>query len=60
MFPGRKANSKISHIYERVLSIVYRNYVQSIKGLLIKLDKSSKTDHIVILPLAIELFKVKK
>ena len=59
MFPGKKANSKINYIYESVLNPVYRNSVQSIKGLL-KLDKSSIIDHIIILPPAMELYKVKK
>ena len=59
IFPGKKANSKINYIYESVLNPVYRNSVQSIKGLL-KLDKLSIIDHIIILPPAIELYKVKK
>ena len=44
MFRGKKANSKINHIYERALGIVYKNNVLSFEELL-ELDKSFKIYH---------------
>ena len=53
MFHGRRANSKINHIHERALRIVYKNNVSSFEELL-ELELQS-----IIQSLAIELFKIK-
>ena len=58
MFHGRRANSKINHIHERALRIVYKNNVLSFEELL-ELDKLFKIHHRNIQSLAIELFKIK-
>ena len=58
MFLGRRANSKINHIHERALCIVYKNNVSSFEELL-ELDKSLKIHHRNIQSIAIELFKIK-
>ena len=58
MFHGRRANSKINHIHERALRIVYKNNVLSFEELS-ELDKSFKIHHRNIQSLAIELFKIK-
>ena len=58
MFHGRKTNSKINHIHERALRIVYKNNFLSFEELL-KSDKSFKIHHRNIQPLATELFKIK-
>ena len=58
MFHGRRANSKINHIHERSLRIVYKNNVLSFEELL-ELDKSFKIRHRNIQSLTIELFKIK-
>ena len=59
MFHGRRANSKINHIHERALRIVYKNNVLSFEELL-ELDKSFKIHQRNIQSFAIELFKIKK
>ena len=58
MFHGRRANSKINHIHDRALRIVYKNNVLSFEELL-ELHKSFKIHHRNIQSLAIELFKIK-
>ena len=58
MFHGRRAKSKINHIHERALRIVYKNNVLSFEELL-ELDKLFKIHHRNIQSLAIELFKMK-
>ena len=58
MFHGRKANSKINHIHERVLRIVYKNNVLSFEEVL-EFDKLFKIHHRNVQSLAIELFKIK-
>ena len=55
MFYGRKANSKINHIHERSLRIVYKDNISSFEELL-KKDKSFCIQHINIQSLAVELF----
>ena len=59
MFHSRKVNSKINHLQERSLRIVYNDYITSFEDLL-KKDNSFKIHHKNIQLLAIELFKVKK
>ena len=58
MFYIRKANSKINHIHERSLRILYKDNISSFEELL-KKDKSFRIHHRKIQSLAIELFKVK-
>ena len=58
MFHGRRATSKINHILERALRIVYKNNLLSFEELL-ELDKSFKIHHRNIQSLVIELFKIK-
>ena len=59
MFHSRKVNSKINHLQERSLRIVYNDYIAAIEDLL-KKNNSFKIHNKNILLLAIELFKVKK
>ena len=59
MFHSRKVNSKITHLQERSLRIVYNHYITSFEDLL-KKDNSFKIHHKSIQSLAIELFKVEK
>ena len=59
MFHSRKVNSKINHLQERSLRIVYNDYITSFEDLL-KKDNSFKIHHKTIQSLAIELFKVEK
>ena len=58
MLLGRRANSKINHIHETALRIVYKNNVFSFEELL-EFDKSFKIHHRNIQSLSIELFKIK-
>ena len=58
MFYIRKANSKINHIHERSLRILYKDNISSFEELL-KKDKSFRIHHRNIQSLATELFKVK-
>ena len=58
IFFSKKANSKINHIHERSLRIVYKDNVSSFEELL-KKDKSYHIHHRNIQSLATELFKVK-
>ena len=57
MFHSRRANSKINHIHERALRIVYKDNNSSFQELLRKY-KSFCVHHRNIQSLAIELFKV--
>ena len=58
IFHSRRVNSKINHIHERVLRIVYKYNISSFEELL-KKDKSFCIHDRNIQSLAIELFKVK-
>ena len=59
MFRSWKVNSKISHLQQRSLRIVYNDYMISFEDLL-KKDNSFKIHYKNIQSLAIELFKVEK
>ena len=59
MFHSRKVNSKINHLQERPLRIVYNDYITLFEDLL-KKDNSFKIHYKNIQSLAIELFKVEK
>ena len=58
MFCGRKTNTRINHVHERSLRIVYRNNSLCFDQLL-QIDKSYNIHHKNIQTLAIELYKVK-
>ena len=58
MFYSRKPSSKINHIHERSLRIVYKDNISSFEKLL-KKENSFCIHHRNIQSLAIELFKVK-
>ena len=58
MFHDRKENSKINHIHETALRILYKNNALSFEELL-ELHKSLKIHPRIIQSLAIELFKIK-
>ena len=59
MFHSRKADSKMNHLQERSLKIVYEYYITLFEDLLKKYN-SFKIHHKNIQSLAIELFKAKK
>ena len=59
MLHSRKVNSKINHLQERSLRIIYNDYITSFEDLL-KKDNSFKIHHKNIQSLAIEFFKVEK
>ena len=58
MFCSRKMNRRINALHERVLRIVYNDYVSSFDELL-KIDKSLTIHQRNIHKVAIEMFKVK-
>ena len=58
MFCRRKTNTRINHVHERALRIVYRNNSLCFDQLL-QIDKSYNIHHKNIQTLAIELYKVK-
>ena len=58
MFYSRKANSKINHVHERSLRIVYKDNISSFEELLEK-HKSFCIHHRTIQSLAIKPFKIK-
>ena len=58
MFCRRKTNTRINHVHERALRIVYRNNSLCFDQLL-QIDKSYNVHHKNIQTLAIELYKVK-
>ena len=59
MFHSRKVNSKINHLQERSLRIVYNDYITSFEDLL-KKNNSFKNHHKNIQSIAIKLLKVEK
>ena len=59
MLNGRIVNKKINHLDQRILHIVYKDYISSFENLL-KRDKSVTIHHRNIQSMAIELFKVKQ
>ena len=59
IFHSRKGNSKINHLQERSLKIIYNDYITSFEDLL-KKDNSSKIQRKNIQSLDIEVFKVQK
>ena len=59
MFHGRIVNKNINHFHERVLGIVYKDYISSFEDLLNR-NKSVAIPHRNIQSLVIDLFKVKQ
>ena len=59
MFHGRIVNKNINHLHERVLGIVYKDYISSFEDL-INRNKSVAIPHRNIQSLVIDLFKVKQ
>ena len=59
IFHSREVNSKINHLQERSLRIVYNCYITSFEDLL-KKNKNFNVHHQHIQSLAIELFKFEK
>ena len=59
MFHGRIVNKNINHLHERVLGIVYKDYISSFEDLLNR-NKSVAILHRNIQSLVIDLFKVKQ
>ena len=59
MLNGRIVNKKINQLDQRILHIVYKDYISSFENLL-KRDKSVTIHHRNIQSMAIELFKVKQ
>ena len=59
MFHSKKLNSKINHLQERSLRIVYNDCITSFKDLL-KKDNYFKIHHKNFQSLAIELFKIEQ
>ena len=59
MFRSRRVNSKINHLQERCLRIIYNDYITLFEDLL-KKENSIKVHHKNIQLLTMELFKVKK
>ena len=58
MFNSRKLNSRINHIHERALRLVYKDYTNSFDELLPK-DNSFRIHHRNLQKLTLEIFKVK-
>ena len=58
MFCGRKTNTRINHVHERALRVVYRNNSLCFDQLL-QIDKSYTIHHENIQTLAIDFYKVK-
>ena len=58
MFHSRKTNERISHIHERALRIVYKDFNSSSQELLIE-DNSLNIHHRNLQKLVSEIFKVK-
>ena len=59
MFHGRIVNKNINHLHDRVLGIVYKDYISSFEDLLNR-NKSVAIPHRNIQSLVIDLFKVKQ
>ena len=58
MFHPRKLNTRINHIHERALRLVYKDYTSSFDELLLK-DNSYRIHQRNLQKLAIEIFQVK-
>ena len=59
MFHSRRLNNRINNIHERVLRLVYKDYISSFDDLIAK-DNSFKIHQRNLQKLDIEIFKVKK